>query len=242
MFLQQDLKDVKRWTERMSNKYSYRPITCEPTTYKIITAAIANRIYNHLTINKKISTQQKGYCKSSMGCKDQLLISKLITALAKKKQRNLSVAWIDYQKAFDSVPHTWIIDVMKIYKIPSAIVKVIELTIMTWKPKMILPHTNEQLTTGKICIRRGIYQGDSMSPLLFCLTLIPLTNILNRKNLGYEVDQNKVSNILYMDNLKLFAKDEYQLEKALNVVKNYGHYIQMNFGIDKCDICIGILF
>jgi hypothetical protein len=26
----------------------------------------------------------------------------------KKRRKNLNMAWIDYQKAFDSVPHSWI--------------------------------------------------------------------------------------------------------------------------------------
>jgi hypothetical protein len=25
-----------------------------------------------------------------------------------RRNKNLSIAWIDYQKAFDSVPHTWV--------------------------------------------------------------------------------------------------------------------------------------
>jgi len=38
-----------------------------------------------------------------------------------------------------------------------------------------------------IQIRRGIFQGDSLSPLLFCIALIPLTNELNRADCGYQV-------------------------------------------------------
>ena len=44
----------------------------------------------------------------SKGCKDQLMISKVIYEDCRRRNRNLSIAWIDYQKAFDSVPRSWV--------------------------------------------------------------------------------------------------------------------------------------
>ena len=56
-----------------------------------------------------IPKEQKGCCTGSKGYKDQLLISKAILQECKRKKKNVSVAWIDYQNAFDMVPHNWII-------------------------------------------------------------------------------------------------------------------------------------
>lgn len=50
--------------------------------------------------------EQKGCVKNKLGTKDQLLINKTILEDCKKRQRNLSMAWIEYKTAFDSVPHT----------------------------------------------------------------------------------------------------------------------------------------
>jgi hypothetical protein len=36
-----------------------------------------------------------------------MLTSKAIFEESMKRKKNLSIAWIDYQKAFDSVPHSW---------------------------------------------------------------------------------------------------------------------------------------
>ena len=36
------------------------------------------------------------------------MISKVIYEDCKRKNKNLSIAWIDYQTAFDSVPHSWV--------------------------------------------------------------------------------------------------------------------------------------
>jgi len=39
-----------------------------------------------------------------------------------------------------------------------------------------LYYTKGHVKTVKVAIKLGLFQGDSLSPLLFCLALIPLTN------------------------------------------------------------------
>ena len=48
-----------------------------------------------------------------------------------------------------------------------------------------------------------------MSPLLFCISFIPLTEQLNKLNTGYEehTTMTEVSHLIYMDDLKLIAKN-----------------------------------
>ena len=53
-----------------------------------------------------IPKEQKGCYRGSKECKGQLLISKAILQECKGRKKNLSMAWIDYQKAFDRVPHS----------------------------------------------------------------------------------------------------------------------------------------
>ena len=45
----------------------YRPICCLPTTYKLLTAIISERIYRHLSQNELLSEQQKGCIKNCLG-------------------------------------------------------------------------------------------------------------------------------------------------------------------------------
>ena len=65
-----------------------------------------------------------------------------------------------------------------------------------------------------IQIRREIFQGDSLSPLLFCIALIPLTNELNRAECGYKLlgTEKKICHLLYMDDLKLLGTNENDLK------------------------------
>jgi hypothetical protein len=84
--------------------------------YKILITVLTNRINNHLLRNNVLPEEQKRCCRMYRRCNDQLLVSKLITSLAKKYQRHLCMAWIDYKKAFESLPHTWIVSVTEMYQ------------------------------------------------------------------------------------------------------------------------------
>ena len=63
---------------------------------------------------------------------------------------------------------------------------------------------------GSVPIRRGIFQGDSFPPLLFIASL-PLTHILRETGMGYQLEKNgaKVNHLFFMDDLKLYEKNEF---------------------------------
>src|SRR6185436_14231422 len=68
-----------------------------------------SRINSRLPRSKwSLPERTKGNRRKSRGTKDQLLIDKLIMQNCKRRKSNLHVAWIDYKKAFDSLPHSWI--------------------------------------------------------------------------------------------------------------------------------------
>jgi hypothetical protein len=95
--------------ENTENPKNYRTVTCLPATYKLLTAIMSRRMQKYVDDENLIPKEQKGCCSGTEGCKDQLLISKAILHECKRRKKNLSMAWIDYQKAFDRVPHSWII-------------------------------------------------------------------------------------------------------------------------------------
>jgi hypothetical protein len=88
---------------------------------------------------------------------------------------------------------------------------------------MRLHAENKLIETEDITIQCGIFQGDSLSPLLFCICLLPLTEQLNKLNTGYEEHntKTKISHLLYMDDLKLIAKSMEELEKQIQTVKTF---------------------
>ena len=223
-------------TEETKNPKNYRPITYLPTMYKIPTSIIAERTYMYPFLNEHqlLSSEQKGCKRGSYGCKDQLLMNKMILEDCKTKKKNLSTAWIDYKKAFDSVPHTWIIKCMEIYKICPVTVNFITESMKCWKTTLHLNHAEGSMTSRPINIKSGIFQGDSLSPLLFCLALAPLSSLLKATTYGYDAQGKTISHLCYMDDLKTYAKSDSQQAGLLNTVKTFSNDIKMEFGLDKC--------
>jgi hypothetical protein len=146
------------------------------------------------------------------------------------------MAWIDYQKAFDRVPHNWIIKSLQLIGINEKVIAFTKKAMTYWKKCMRLQAENEFIETEDIKIDCGIFQGDSLSPLLFCICLIPLMEQMNRLNTGYEqhITKAKISHLLYMDDLKLTAKSEEELQKQVQTVKTFSDDIHMEFGLEKC--------
>ena len=126
-----------------------------------MTGVIAESIYGILESNNILPNEQKGCKRESRGTKDQLLID--------KRHTNLAMALIDYRKAHDMVPHSWIIECLEIFGIARNEEQFIRRSMAQWKSE--LTSCGERL--GHVHIRRGIFQGDSLSPLLFVLCVIP---------------------------------------------------------------------
>ena len=74
----------------------------------------------------------------------------------------------------------------------------------TWRVEL----TRGRRSLAEIKIQRGIFQGDALSPLLFIIAMMPLKRILRKCTAGYKLrrSQEKISHLMYMDDIKLYAK------------------------------------
>jgi hypothetical protein len=60
------------------------------------------------------------------------MISKAIYEDCRRRNKNLSRAWIDYQKAFDGVPHSWVEKSIALVGMNSKIVRFCKLSMEKW--------------------------------------------------------------------------------------------------------------
>lgn len=87
-------------------------------------------------------------------------------------------------------------------------------------------------------INRGIFQGDSFSPLLFVIALIPVTHVLRETGMGYKLEKNgpMINHMLFMDDLKVFAKNDNEVDSLVQTIRQCSTDIGMEFGISKCAV------
>ncbi|KAI5707600.1 hypothetical protein M8J77_005689 [Diaphorina citri] len=218
--------------------------------YKLLTSVIKSKIYAHVHQNNILAKEQNGVRPNANGTKELLIFDTVISKQVKIRSKNISIAWIDYIKAYDSVPHSWLIEVLKIYKVDEKVIEFLKMAMTSWSTHLSLklPNHNsnekgknntQEIRTERMYLKNGIYQGDSLSSLWFCLALNPISNQLNTHPYGYKLDKtddSKISHLFYMDDLKLYAQNENQLQSQLEIVSNVSNDIGMSFGLDKCNI------
>ena len=211
---------------------NYRTITCLPLVWKLLTGVIAEEVYGFLDTNLLLRQEQEGYRRKSRGVNDLLFIDKMLMREVKMRKRKLSMTLIDYKKAYDRVPHSWIIDCLETVGINEKIGRLLAESMKSWRVELISGEEN----LGEVNIRRGIFQGDSLLPLLFVVCLLPLTHILRDAAPGYHFASNgqKVNHLLFMDDLELYASNEKSLGSLIQTVRVFSNGIGMEFGVEKC--------
>ena len=80
---------------------NYRPITCLPLMWKLLTGVIADQNYVQLDQEKLLPEEQKRCRKGSRGTVDLLYVDRAVIKEVKSTNKNLAIAWTDYKKNYD---------------------------------------------------------------------------------------------------------------------------------------------
>ena len=70
---------------------NYRPITCLPLTWKLLTKIIADEVYVFLENERILPEEQKGCKRKSKGTGDQLYINKMLLQRVKQRRKYLKM-------------------------------------------------------------------------------------------------------------------------------------------------------
>ena len=178
---------------------------------------MAEETYKYLDHEKRLPDEQKGRKGESHGTEGHLLINKTILKDYRKRHINVSMALIDYKKAYNFVPNSWIIKCIKVFGITENGRIFLGRSIKQLKLPLIL---NGKDLVG-VDMNGGIFQGDSLSPLLFVLsTSLVLRNVNVCSEWGKK--EHKLNHLLFVYELKLFSRRETLLGLFMSLVQIWG--------------------
>ena len=146
--------------------------------------------------------------------------------------------WFDYRKAFDSVPHSWIIKALQLAKVPEKVLNAILRLMELWTTKVNLFAEGTNIETESINYLTGVLKGDCLSLMLFILSVNPLSFMLSLLP-GYNIGKPNssrvnISHLFFVDDLKTFAKNKNEATLHLDLITRLTNDISMKFNLDKC--------
>ena len=119
--------------ERIQEAKSHRPTTWLNIMHKLYTSCLNSFLCNHCETNKIITPEQAGGKKKVWGTTEQPLLNKSVLKEVRNKKRNLCPVWLNYCKAFDSVPNEWLLYAMKLSKVREKLIVAIKELAKVWK-------------------------------------------------------------------------------------------------------------
>ena len=225
-------------TEELDNEKNFRPITCLNTCYKIFIGMIGNYMKDHAVRNGIWDRSQLGTCSGVLGTVDQLIIDRAIMDEVKGQQRNLAVAFYDYQKAYDMVRHDWMIRVYQWMGVPEKLIEVVKKLMKGWKTKLEVTENRKKIVSRLINVTRGFLQGDSFSPVGFCLTEVPVAMLMEGSD-GYKMGKGgerrvKRTHSLFIDDLKIYQETHQKLQIVNEMIVKASMDTGACYGVRKC--------
>ena len=185
---------------------------------------IKEEIVQHLHRNSIIKESQHGF-RNEKSCLTNLL--EFMEEVAEQLDRGepVDVIYLDFQKAFDKVPHVRLLAKLEAVGIKGKLLGWIKEWLTGRKQRVVI----NGMASDWEEVLSGIPQGSILGPLLFII-------FINDLELGIN------STILkFADDTKLFGKagntqDVEKLRKDLSELHLWSEKWQMKFNIDKCKV------
>ena len=203
---------------------NYRPVALTSVTSKLMEHILYRHIITHLEKLNILSPFQHGF-RANHSCESQLVIT--TEDLAKNLDNHLQtdVLILDFQKAFDKVPHQRLLSKLEFYGIRGNILK--------WITKWLTSRTQRVVVDGEISspanVKSGVPQGTVLGPLMFLIYINDIAdNISSETSIRLFADDCLLYRVI-----KSFS-DTVTLQNDLTSLSNWAIKWQMSFNISKC--------
>ena len=158
---------------------------------------------------------QKGF-RSGDGVAQHVLTLQSIIDEAKRELRPLSLAFLDVRKAFDSVSHDTIKLAMRRLGCPDPFL--VYIRELYARSSTVIEHNGER--SGPIFTRRGVKQGDPLSPFMFNAVIDWAFSALD-EHLGFSFGDIRVNNLGYADDVALLSDTRAGLRSQLGKFESH---------------------
>ncbi|KAI5752610.1 hypothetical protein M8J77_018598 [Diaphorina citri] len=203
----------------------FRTISLISHTSKILLKLIKHRIED--IIEKNLSETQIGF-RRGKGCRDGITGLRILLEKAVEMKKDVFLAFVDFQKAFDNIKHPILIKILEDLKIPSAEIRLIECLYWNQKGKV----RTKEGTSSAFEVKKGVRQGCIISPILFNIFVEQIVNeTLHDIDIGFKIGEDRINNLRYADDTLLVTESvddlTYLLTKLFEVCEKYGMKINM---------------
>jgi hypothetical protein len=173
------------------------------------------------------SPRQKGFVYET-GCFNNVHILNE-TIKAGKTKNGLVAVQLDIAKAFDTIPHKAIEAALERLGLPKGARESIMISYANLKTNI-----ENAGSETEISLKRGVKQGDPLSPFIFNALMDPLLDQLEQMK-GYVIDEShSISALAFADDLILLSDTKDKAQKLLNHTESYLNALGMRIAAEKC--------
>ena len=221
----------------LSNPSNYRGITLISTFAKLFSLIIRKGV-NQWCENQNILDENQFGFRDSRSTADCIFILQSLIQKSLDNKSKLYCAFVDYEKAFDTIIH----DAMWIKLINSGISsKIVTIIKSIYRKITASIKLNSDISSCfDICL--GLKQGEPLSPLLFVIFINDVRQQLQNGPEGtiegIDLERLCFFVLLFADDMVLFSNSPDELQILLNRLYSYSTYWGLNVNTSKTKICI----